>query len=475
MSDLKVKGGKRAGASRGVVFATCLGILLLPLLLVSFVGPLQSLAIPLGVEPIRNVEYVPDDDRAAVEAFLARDDTAEGCWREVPSGRVVRVEGGRVEQFVPGTTTPITQVAAVDVPGIVAEVRALSENECWYATAKLHLVRRSPGTGDLVQLVRIGPGPVSHGNLGSGVRFGALLFLGACAVAAIVARRRVTAEVGLASLLAALVQLLLWFRAIGFDGAFLGGELKVLGDGFEMTTPFGLFVTGLASVYVLAGVGGALIGSLAVDAATQEQACTRCGHRYPSAKLPEKCPACAAPVDRRGVQWAFVVLAMIATVLCVYVLLLHLGGALAIFMQSLPRAMTPAFREAWRGADNGWVGYGSTRGGAGNAGFLIALHTMHYLGYTAVLMFVGPFLLSWRLRRGARPSALALVGVNWIAASLLVAVVIGAVGTAGVFVIIFQTQVYALLAWSAAGVTGAMLGHALRQRSAATMFEEVDG
>ena len=41
--------------------------------------------------------------------------------------------------------------------------------------------------------------------------------------------------------------------------------------------------------------------------------------------------------------------------------------------------------------------------------------------------------------------------------------------------IVFQTQMLAALAWGFRGVAGAMIGHALRQRSGATMFEEVDG
>jgi hypothetical protein len=217
------------------------------------------------------------------------------------------------------------------------------------------------------------------------------------------------------------------------------------------------------------------VGSLAVDAVTREQPCARCGHRHAANPLPEKCPACGAAIDRRGVQWAFVALAMVVTIVGVYVLLLNLGEALSVFMNCIPKSMTAACKSAWRGADNGWVGYGNAKGGPSGKGFVILLHQWHYLAYTAVLMFAGPFLLSWRLHRGARPSALALVGANWVVSSIFVTALIGAVGTPGVFVIVFQTQMLAALIWGAAGVAGAMLGHFLRQRSGATMFEDIDG
>jgi hypothetical protein len=209
-----------------------------------------------------------------------------------------------------------------------------------------------------------------------------------------------------------------------------------------------------------------------VDAWTKESSCTRCEKRYPASPLPKVCPACGAAVDQRGVQWAFVAVGLAVTIVLVDVLLLNLGEALSVFLRCPIPPVSEACRAAWRGTAKGWVGYG--KGGADGEELMVLLHQTHYLIYTAVLMFVGPFLLAWRLRRGARPSALALVGANWVGTSLMVAVLIGSVGAPGVYVIIFQTQILAALAWSVAGVAGAMIGHTLRQRSSATMFEEID-
>ncbi len=473
MVESKANGAKRIGAARGLVFGVTAAVLLLPLLLVSFLKPLQALSIPLQVEVVRTVEYVSAGDRPAVEGYLQGIQPLVECWREVPSGRLARLHEGAVEQFTLGAVAPISRVP--DAAAVEAELAETPMSDCWYATGQLRLVQRSLFSNELVELTGLGPAVVWRGEIGPPLRFGVLLFVVAGALAAVLGRRRVTGEVAGAAVLAAVVQLLLWLRAVGFSGARFGGELRIVGDGFEMNTAFGVFACGLAAVYVLGGLGGALAGSVGVDAVTKEQPCVRCGHRYPSSPLPAACPACAAPVDRRGVQWPVVVVALGITLILVDVLLLDLGEALSVFLQCLPRKMSQACRVAWHGADNGWMGYGSLKGGASGKGFAVVLHQVHYLAYTAVLMFVGPFLLAWRLPRGARPSALALVGANWVGASILVGTLLGSVGASGVFVIVFQTQMLAALAWGVAGVAGAMLGHVLRQRSGATMFEEVDG
>ena len=295
MDDPKAKGSKRSGATRGQVFGITLALLLLPLLLVSFAKPLQSLAIPLQVEMVRTVEYVAEGDRQAIDGFLSDPKPPEECWREVPSGRLARVRDGVVEQFVLGTAAPVSRVP--EGAAVAAELDAVSHRECWFATAQLHLVQRNPFTGEVVELTRLGPAMVSRGEMGPGLRFGVLLFVFAGAIAAVVGRRKVTSEVALAAFVAGFVQLLLWFRAAGFDAARFGGELRILGDGFEMTTAFGTFACGLATVYVLGGLGGALIGSVGVDAVTRQHACASCGHRFPSKPLPAACPACNAAVD----------------------------------------------------------------------------------------------------------------------------------------------------------------------------------
>lgn len=119
-------------------------------------------------------------------------------------------------------------------------------------------------------------------------------------VVAVITRVRRWTEVTLASLLAAFVQLGLWFLSAEFKfAAVLGGRFVLTGGGllFEGSP---IMLLGMALVV---GLGGALVastlGAMALPALTGTGACHNCTHRFAlRPKAPENCPKCHVRLKR---------------------------------------------------------------------------------------------------------------------------------------------------------------------------------
>jgi hypothetical protein len=382
--------------------------------------------------------------------------SCESCGRVLdPLAEVTRATG-------PARKLNGAAVATVTGICVIAVVLA------WLTESSMELTVR--------QIYRFeGERPVSERVLASDAGlaqvFGLTLAFGlAGLVAALVFAGRYLREVVLGAAAGAVTQMLLWLYMAHAAGGTLRGDLWVVGEGFVMRGPAPMLLTQLLIMMVFATMTLAFAGWVGREQITGKATCVYCHTSHSlRPKPPLRCPKCDAEQERDGVQWPHVMLvalvSMIVFMLIVAFLREPLGFALEcsdpLSKECIAARRDDAYQIFVTALDRNEFVYW-------------AIAQWRYIGFTAVLMFAAPLVLSFLVKRGSRASAGALVPINWLLATFVIMVVLSDLGGSDAgFIFLMRMQVLALFCWGVAGVIGVLLGDRLRYRSGSAYLDEI--
>lgn len=301
--------------------------------------------------------------------------------------------------------------------------------------------------------------------------FGLTLAFGiAGLVAALVFAGRYLREVVLGAAGGAVTQMLLWLYMARAAGGQLRGDLWVVGEGFVMRGPAAMLLSQILLMMVFASMTLAFAGWIGREQITGKATCVYCHTGYAlRPKPPLRCPKCDAEQERDGVQWPWVMLVALVSMIVFMLIVAFLREPLGFALE----CSDPLSKEcisAWR--DDAFQIFVTARDRSEFVYWAIA--QWRYIGVTAVLMFAAPLVLSFLVKRSSRVSAAALVPINWVLATFVIMVVLSDLGGSDAgFIFLMRMQVLALFCWGVAGVLGVLLGDRLRYRSGAAYLDEI--
>lgn len=292
-------------------------------------------------------------------------------------------------------------------------------------------------------------------------------------------------EVTLGALAAMGLQGLLWLITILMNGGTLSYELWVEGDGFALRGPGAILLGQMLILHVFGAVTFAFASWIAIEQMTGKARCVHCHEQYsirPSP--PRRCPKCSAAQQRDGVQWGFVMIGALITMALFVLLVGPLGETVGIGLTCDPYDMTEACDAAresgnWTtfqianddGADEDMVMFGLARPDLTWHLF----NTYRYLAVVGGLMLLAPLVLSLAVPRGSRPSAGAMIVLNWFLATFALMELWSVISSVdGGFVFLMRTQLLALIAWGVAGFVGAMAGDRIRFSRGWAYLDEIE-
>ncbi|MCC6747144.1 MAG: hypothetical protein IT371_05755 [Deltaproteobacteria bacterium] len=297
----------------------------------------------------------------------------------------------------------------------------------------------------------------------------ALFMLAGVALGA-VAHRRIYRELAVGGAAVVLFQWVLWIAAArGQVGVLFGSPLSMVSEGAVMHLPAPMFLVTVNILCLLAGVGFARLGVHLAEQLTEEAHCGACDATYRiTPKRPLACPGCGVPEQRRSVDWTWAAPAVGGT-LVLFFLLVRLGGPpLGFYWRcdfdhpsaSCKTGIDTFNRAQWERSDAYFYWHTAPKhpGGAHPG---VILHNLKYVGFSAPLFLLAPFLLSWRGRRArARTAVAALLG-SWAGATLVAMSLLGFAQFEGIFLVSLRLHLLAAVPWGVAGLFGIWLGRKL--------------
>jgi hypothetical protein len=221
-------------------------------------------------------------------------------------------------------------------------------------------------------------------------------------------------------------QMLLWLYMARAAGGQLRGDLWVVGEGFVMRGPAPMLLSQILLMMVFASMTLAFAGWIAREQITGKATCVYCQTGYSlRPKPPLRCPKCDAEQERDGVQWPWVMLVALVSMIVFTFIVAFLREPLGFALE----CSDPLSKEciAARRDDSYQIFVTALDR---NEFVYWAIDQWRYIGVTGVLMFTSPLVLSFLVKRSSRASAAALVPINWVLATFVVMVVLSDLGAA---------------------------------------------
>jgi hypothetical protein len=291
-------------------------------------------------------------------------------------------------------------------------------------------------------------------------------------VAALVFGGRYLREVVLGATGGLAVQFTLWLYMTRAAGGQLRGDLWIVGESFVMRGPAPILMAQLLLLMLFTAMLFAFGGWIIREQLTAMGTCVHCHTPYSLQPAPPvRCPKCDAEQDRDGVQWPWVMLVALVTVILFALVVALLREPLGFALECHGSGISEACMKA-RGNEDYTIFVTAM---TDDEFVFWAVDQWGYLELTAVLMLLAPLVLTFLVKRGSRASAGALVPINWLAATFVVMIVLADLGSSEAgFIFLMRMQVLALFLWSVAGVVGVLIGDKLRFRKGSAYLDEID-
>ena len=376
--------------------------------------------------------------------------------------------------------------------------------------------------------------PTAYLKSGSGIFWLMVFFLLAGAGVALLLGRRVSKEALLGGLFSFAVLMVLMVAGLGWKVKLLFGPIYIPSGHAFVLFPGWAFLTLVGFLIVGMGWGGSVLANSVVRQITGRSTCPHCWTRYGHRPQPPPvCPTCRVSIHPSRIEWTWVIVAVAGTVLLFTLGMAVLQRPLDFYHDcetKNPSARCQkafrqhAFPEARTDPEGNPAGvdvrsYQSMKEQADERVRLLKrkghldlarryakefskkaswelfelnrttlvrgrpwvvqtrvllFNRWRYIFFLAFIFMLGPLVLAWRLRNGALASAGACVPLSWLGATAVLMIVYRFGGFDGSFAVGLQTQVIALLVWSAAGLMGAMAGYRLGRGSSRLTVDEDD-
>lgn len=328
----------------------------------------------------------------------------------------------------------------------------------------------------------------------------ALFFALAAALLTLLTRRRIGREIGLASLVGIVVQIVFWIGAQGWNLAALVAQLHITKgavDGSAISAsnivmPMVAFIAFVGVTYWLCAQASAALAQVVIERVTRKSSCLACGKHYANKPLPRACPSCGVGVSHARLNWSWILVAVAATAWLYFLAMTYGSGPLGVYHKCDLKKLSDRCQTALkayrsdvlkdteyvarrkRSPDTAWNYYRNIHS-VQNRNQFILLHTTKYVGYWALLFFFAPFFLAWRLGGKGLQSAGISIPLSWGAAMMIGFLFFEmAAYTQTAFVLSMRLHMIALFGWGVAGFLGAMLGYKLGSRGGADLLADLD-
>lgn len=374
--------------------------------------------------------------------------------------------------------------------------------------------------------------PTAYLKSGRGIFWLMILFFLAGAGVALLYRRRVSKEVLLGAVLCYAALIGLMAAGLGWKWKVLFGQIFIPSGHAFVLFPGWAFLTLVGFLIVGVGWGGSIASIGLIRQITGRSTCPHCGEQYGHRpKPPPVCPSCKVSIHPSRIEWTWVSAAVAGTVLLFTLGMALLQKPLDFYHDCDTTKPSARCRKAFtqhafpqeRLDDDGkptgvdvqsyqtmkerteeTIRFLKRKGRYSDAqryakalekkanwelfelnrttlsrgkprviqARVMLFNRWRYMFFLAFIFMIGPSVLAWRLRNGALASAGVSIPLSWLGATAVLMIVYRFGGFEGSFAVGFQTQLIALLVWSAAGLMGAMAGYRLGGASSRLTVDE---